>query len=265
MVLGSDVDPSAFREAMKAFHLGGTYKITGTKRHPLGDDLLVSHVDTTGAKVVDVGASDGSTSLDLFARMPRCASFTMADLYLKVTAVRMKRWVAFFAPDDTCILVSNGHLLAWPGMSRPVRAIMAPVVRAARRRDRAEVLLINPHVRRTMAADPRFTARVHDVFTPWPDGTVDVVKVANLLRRLYFADEKLLEGLRAIHESLAEGGHLLLVDNPRIAGIDERAGLYRKESGSFVTVAETGHRPEIADLVARVAVRESAQVSDAAS
>ena len=56
-------------------------------------------------------------------------------------------------------------------------------------------------------------------------------------------------GLQPVGGGDDEGGHLLLLDNPRIAGIDLRAGLYRKEAGRFVVVAETEHAPEIADLV----------------
>jgi len=45
--------------------------------------------------------------------------------------------------------------------------------------DGVDVLLINPSVRRRMAADPRITTTVHDVFTVWPDPKPDVIKVAN--------------------------------------------------------------------------------------
>jgi hypothetical protein len=70
-----------------------------------------------------------------------------------------------------------------------------------------------------------------------------------VLRRLYFSDEDIQRALTALLASLDEGGYLLLLDNPRIAGIDLRAGLYRREGGRLVVVAETEDAPEIADLV----------------
>jgi hypothetical protein len=100
-----------------------------------------------------------------------------------------------------------------------------------------------------MGADPRVTARVHDVFEVWPAPAPDVIKVANVLRRLYFSDADILRALRALLAGLAEGGHLLILDNPRLAGVDLRAGLYRRVGGRFVPVAETADPPEIADLL----------------
>ena len=252
-VVTSDTTPQRFREAMKAFHLGGTYKITGTNRHPEADDLLVSRVTTDRADIVDIGASDGSTSADLAARLGAFATYTIADLYLEVSHVDVGHRTVFFDPKEQPVLIVGPRLLAWPEMSPVVgRLYRRTIRRATKDRDqRTTIPLLNPTVRQVMRDDPRMRARTHDVFTVWPV-PVDVIKVANLLRRLYFSDDRLLEGLRSIHASLVEGGHFLLVDNPRIAGIDERGGLYRKEGGGFVTVAETPHQPEIADLVARV-------------
>lgn len=250
-VVASDTTPERFRVAMNAFHLGGTYKITGTQRHRAADGLLIDGVDTAGADIVDIGASDGSTSADLAERLGDFASYTIADLYLEVSHVRVGRRTVFFDSSGEPILVAGNRLLAWPEMSPSVGRLYARTIRRARSADRTTIPLLNPITRHLMAADPRIRARTHDVFTVWPE-PVDVIKVANLLRRLYFSDDRLLDGLGSIHASLAQGGHLLLVDNPRIAGIDERGGLYRKEGAGFVTVAETEHVPEIADLVAKV-------------
>jgi hypothetical protein len=250
-VVTADTTPEQFREAMKAFHLGGTYKITGTNRHPQADGLLTSGVDTTGADIVDIGASDGSTSADLAAQLGDFATYTIADLYLEVSHVDVGQRTVFFDPNGHPVLVVGPRLLAWPEMSPLVARIYGRTLRRAARGTRTTIPLLNPTVRRVMRDDPRMRARTHDVFMAWPE-PVDVIKVANLLRRLYFTDDRLLDGLHSIHASLVEGGHFLLVDNPRITGIDERGGLYRKEGAGFVTVAETRHQPEIADLVARV-------------
>jgi hypothetical protein len=112
------------------------------------------------------------------------------------------------------------------------------------------VLLLGPEARQLMRRDARVSTRVHDVFEPWPSPAPSVIKVANLLRRLYFSDDDIRRALTALLESLDEGGHLLVVDNPRIAGIAVRAGLYRREGGRFVQVARTPDEPEIADLLA---------------
>lgn len=247
-----DEEPSAedFRAAMSIMHVGDTIKITGVNRHAAADALLLEHVDLVGASLVDIGASDGSTSVELIEKLPHFRSYVIADLYLHLDAVQTRRHVLFYDADGTCVLVAGRRLLAWPSLARWVRVLWGPLIAVAGRRGtRRTVLLLGPGTRRVLRDDPRVSTRVHDVFQPWEGPAPDVIKVANLLRRLYFSDEDIQRALGALLASLDEGGHLLVLDNPRIAGIDLRAGLYRRVGGRFSVVAETEHAPEIADLV----------------
>jgi hypothetical protein len=246
-----DDDPTAedFRAAMSIIHVGETIKITGVDRHAAADALLLEHVPLESASLVDIGASDGSTSVELVEKLPGFRSFTMADLYLHLDAVETRRHVLFYDQEGTCVLIAGRRVLAWPSLARWVRLVWTPVMAAARNRPRRQALLLGPDARRLVREDERVSSRVHDIFQPWDGPAPDVIKVANVLRRLYFSDEDIQRALTALLASLDEGGHLLLLDNPRIAGIDLRAGLYRREGGRFVVVAETDDAPEIADLV----------------
>lgn len=186
---GDDADPDRFRTAMNAFWLGGTIKITGTNRHPGADELLLG-LDLADAVIADIGASDGSTSLDLIARLPDFHSFVITDRYLHVRAVRTRRGVVFFDPTGAPVLIVGRRTLAWPGLSRPVARLHRRTLDHARRSltaDGRDVLLLNPAVRRLLATDPRVTYRTHDVFQPWTGEPPDVIKIANVLRRLYSA------------------------------------------------------------------------------
>lgn len=237
---------------MSAVHVGGTIKITAADRHPEVDALLAEHVDLTGAHIADIGASDGSTSVDLIRRLPSFASYVIADLHLHVTVTRVGRWTVMRDAGGTPILVVGRRLLAWPSISTVVRWITGPVVRAAARQgdESHEVLLLNPAARELISTDPRVSYRTHDVFVPWAaPGAVNVIKVANLLRRLYFTDGQIEVALASLHASLPEGGHLLVVDNPRVPGGGARGGLYRRAGAGFVAVATEPEDPEIHDLV----------------
>lgn len=239
---------------MSSIYVGGTIKITGGDRHPETDRLLIDSVDLSSARIADIGASDGSTSVDLIAKVPDFASYVIADLYLTLRAVRVGSHTVLFDSSGRCVLVAGRRLSAWPELSRAVRTLYRPLISSASARLDAhgrEVLLVNPDARRLIAQDPRITYRTHDVFTPWDGDRPDVIKVANLLRRLYFDDADLLRALRAVHASLPEGGHLLLVDNPRLADPSPRAGVWRRQGPEFVEVARLGE-PEIADLVGQV-------------
>lgn len=153
------------------------------------------------------------------------------------------------------MLIVGRRTLAWPGLSRPVARLHRRTLDHARRSltaDGREVLLLNPAVRRLLATDPRVTYRPHDVFQPWTGEPPDVIKIANVLRRLYFSDKDISRALTMLLTGLTEGGQLLLVDNPRIPGIAYRAGLYRRDRDRFTLVDQTMNAPEIADLVEAV-------------
>jgi hypothetical protein len=250
IVSDPDCTPERFRAAMAAFHVGKTIKITGVGRHGDADDLLVTHVSTSGRTVVDIGASDGSTSVELIAKLPDVGRFVIADLYFHLESYTWGGSTYYYGPDGDLILVAGRRTLAWPTLSR----LLATWHRRGATRARAigartDVLLLNPQARRLLADDDRVEMAVHDVFTPWPDPKPDVIKVANVLRRLYFSDDEISAALDALLASLPRGGHLLVVDNPRIEGIRERAGLYRRDGDGFVAIARTESIPEIDDLV----------------
>jgi hypothetical protein len=249
IVVAPDSTPDEYRQAMKAFTMGGTIKITRPHRHPAADRLLLDHVDVSDAVIVDMGASDGSTSIDLVEVLPDFRSFVISDLYLYVGVVRAGRHTFFYAPGSGCFLVCGPRALAWPEQARTVRKLYAPLLRRAGSMEAQQVLLVNPRAKARALEDPRIGFAVHDVFTPWPGPRPDVIKVANLLRRDYFTDERLRVAMSALLLSLDDGGHLLLVNNPRIAGVPCEGALYRRADGHFEPVATTEHVPDVDDLV----------------
>jgi len=244
---------------MSSFNVGETIKITGANRHPDADallvDLLATH-DRDDATIVDIGASDGSTSLDLIRRLGAFKAYVIADLFFTLDAVQVGRRTLFFQDDGTCVLIAGRRTVAWPGESRVLAGWFARLIARARSQasGRQSVLLLNPSVRQHMATDPRVSYRVHDIFQPWSGTAPDVIKVANLLRRLYFDDQKILVALRAILAGLKDGGHLLIVDNPRMKNTPPRGGLYRRDGDRFLPVAQTEGTPEIDDLIRTVSL-----------
>jgi hypothetical protein len=256
VILQTDISRDQFSRAMSAVCVGGTIKITSGNRHPIADQMLIDNVDLSNATIVDIGASDGSTSVDLIGRLPAFKKYIIADLHFYIRARQVGRRTVFYDNDGTTILVVGPRALGWPSTSRLVRLLYSGVDARARRSHSpvSPVLLLNPAARTLIDTDPRVSYQVHDVFTPWMGPRPTVVKVANLLRRLYFTDDVISSGLHAIAASLDEGGYLLIVDNVRMKGVPPRAGLYRRVEGRFRMVAETPDRPEIADLIDQVRV-----------
>jgi hypothetical protein len=262
LVQEPDLDAESFSRLMAAFAVGQTRKITGPGRHTEADALLLEHVDLSDAVIADIGASDGITSVELIRRIPQFRQYVIADLYLAVDAVRVGPRTVFYDRTGQVVLVTGRRLLGWPSVSRPVAWLYRPTLRRAERlrndgpADATEVLLINPVTRRLLERDPRVSTRTHDIFTRWTQPRPDVVKVANVLRRLYFSDERILAALTVILDDLRDGGHLLLIDNPRATPqVKVRGCLYRKRGDRFALVAGTEHPTEAHDLVLRARAR----------
>jgi hypothetical protein len=249
IVLHGEVSDEEYRTAMAAFSMGETIKITRRNRHPEADAFLIEHLDLEHATLLDVGASDGSTSADLIEQLPTFKAYVIADLHLYAEVATSRRHTAFFADDGDCFMVVGRRMIAWPGTSRVLGALYALLIRRAERGGRSKVLLVNPRARAIAERDDRVSFAVHDVFSPWRGPTPDVIKVANLLRRDYFNAERLVMAFQALLQSLREGGHLLVANNPRVAGVRWEGALYRKTGDRFTTVDQTESPLDVDDLV----------------
>lgn len=249
---------------MSAIHVGETIKITEGDRHPAADALIVDNIDLTDAVIVDIGASDGSTSVDLIGKLPTFGEYVIADLYFHLTVRRSDGRTFLFDQAGECILVVGPRVVAWPSLSGLVRWLYSRrIARSTRPGVPVEqVLLLNPDARALMATDSRVTFREHDIFTRWDEPRPTLIKVANLLRRLYFSDDMLRAGVASVLDSLDEGGYFLIVDNSRIKDMPPRAGLYRRTGGRFVLVDETPNRPEIGDLIVSVSLPSAVSRSE---
>src|SRR5690554_4335553 len=150
-----EVTAEEFREAMSAIHVGGTIKITSADRHPEPDALLVEALDTSRLVIADIGASDGSTSLDLIRKLDGFAGYVISDLFLEISWSRAGSTTVFYDPAGEPILVVGRRLVAWPSISRTVRVLVGPALRRAAKAPREPVTLLNPDVVALLARDAR--------------------------------------------------------------------------------------------------------------
>ncbi len=247
-----DPDPAAFSAAMSAFHVGDTFKITARGRHRISNQVLIDHVDLRGATILDIGASDGGTSVDLIEQANAdFAEYFITDRHLTVEAANVGRHVVFFDGSGRCILIGGPGYVAYPADSRRVARTWSRLIRKARASVPRSIQLINPDARRLIENDPRVSIREHDLFAPWDGPEPDVVKVANLLNRAYFSESDLVRAIDVLRSTVRDGGHLLIIDNPvDPTDTTARTGLYRRVGEELQAVATGQPSPEVATLIA---------------
>lgn len=193
----------------------GTVKATHGNRLDDVNRQFFDIIARTGLKpsrVVDIGVSSGITTAEWiaeFAKHGMSVHMTATDLVMRVHLIRLNRFVSV-------LVQPNGHVLQFEILGRGVRA-------KTKRRDYVTLLwlprrLLSAWANRRLRSNADYAAITsgkpasdavttlsfavpslrananadlleHDILTggpPLPDGTADVVRVANLLQHIYF-------------------------------------------------------------------------------
>jgi hypothetical protein len=228
----------AFSVAVSRLQFGITFKTTYADRHKQSNCFLLETYRGSTPVVLDVGASDGTTSLDLIRTLGKSFSrYFVTDLNQVVRCGRDDRGVVYFADQSgKCILRASKRLLVYAdatGASMPLRLLSARLLAEFRHVNAwHDVEVIQPDLLRLASVDQRIVIKRYDMFTPWADTKPDVVKIACLLTREYFSDAQIREALRVQCANVAPGGRLLLVseeDDGR-----ESFSVFRKEAAGMV-------------------------------
>ena len=181
--------------------------------------------------ILDVGASDGSTSLDLIHVLGSdFAYYYVTDLNLCVRCGSDRKGVVYFVdPNGACILRASERFLVYSntgGAQLPLRLIAKTLLAKCRNvRDWRDLVLIQPDLVRRATRDRRITIERYDMFAPWTGRPPDLIKVANLLNSQYFSDAQLIKALQVQCSNLAPNGRLLLISEEENV---ERFTVYRK-------------------------------------
>lgn len=245
-----DFAPEDFPLYVSTVRVGRTWKSTSSRRHALSDDLILHLAATHGKPVViDIGASDGTTSFELIERLNGAFQRYYVtdkiqhidyrnvgevsyfyDRETKRPFLRASRWIVVYEDDD-----------ALPVLGAISRRLLARA--PAYEEGSLEHLSLDlPELRELAKRDERVSICEHDILQPWEGERAHIVKVANVLNPSYFSDEEATASAVNLKNALEEGGHLLVIDNrydsgsylqPRRMAPEpvERFSLFRKVGG----------------------------------
>jgi hypothetical protein len=232
----SALSPEQFSRAISTFQFGVTFKTTrpGRQEH---SNRYVSEV-YRGARpvVLDVGASDGSTSLDLIKTLDGFERYYVTDLNLSTRCGRDARGVFYFMDQQgNCALRASKRFIVYSetrGAVLPLHLLATALTAGARKVEQwEELLLIQPALLRMAESNPRISIMRYDLFTPWTGQPPDLIKVANLLNPKYFTDAQMKAAVKVQCANLAPDGRLLLVSEDDDI---EKFSVFRKTPGGMV-------------------------------
>ncbi len=226
-----DVDEITFARAVSTFKFGATFKSTQKARFP-HSILELSHLEY-GAKpiILDVGASDGSTSLDVMRAIP-FEKYYVTDLNIDVFYEISGNATWFFDEKGSCILMVTDKWVVHPDIDDAIfpfnKISEALFKRAPKLMDSStKIFLINP----TLLAlnDSRISIEKHSIFETWPHEKADLIIAANILNRGYFTTSEITQALRNLAATLNDNGRIAVIDNRP----GEKASIFQFSDGKF--------------------------------
>lgn len=213
----SRLHPLECSRAVSTLQFGVTFKTTRPGRHEHSNRLLAQLYEGSKPVVLDIGASDGSTSLDLMRSLGRnFMRYFVTDLNLSTRCGYDDRGALYFLDHaGVCVLRASKRFLVYSelkGARFPFTFIAKALLSGVRRVvDWREVLLMQPELIDLARRNSRIAIMSYDLFAPWKAERPDLIKIANLLNAKYFTDAQMKEALRIQCSNLSLGGRLLLV------------------------------------------------------
>jgi hypothetical protein len=233
----SGLSPLEFSNAVSSMQFGVTFKTTRPGREEHSNRFISQVYRGLKPVILDVGASDGSTSLDLIRTLGGgFGRYFVTDLNLSTRCGRDRSGVLYFHDHEgKCVLRASRRFLVYSevkGASFPLAWIAKALIAGSRSIvEWNEVLLIQPELVAIAAHDSRLEIKRYDVFTPWEGMRPDLIKVANLLNGKYFTDIQMRKALTVQCANVTMNGRLLLVSEDDDI---EKFSVFRKTANGMV-------------------------------
>lgn len=258
-----------FTAILQDIRVNDVWKFTSKGRLPETEKAVLRFLETyrprpgdPGApvQILDVGASDGSTTVDLLQAIRKNGNYnveiTTTDLCNALYRYRKGIVTEYRSSGGHPVLVRIGRLglrlpdseyeWNWPATALARWYLSLGGLRAAMTED-LRISLINPSAER----DPDIRIEELDCLELRPSlvGRFDLVRASNIITPRYgFEGEKLQRALKNIHAYLRNGGGLIISRNQRHSEI-EHGSTWKKGEQGFIHVGDFGSGSEIRTAV----------------
>lgn len=261
---GNEAGVDDFSLVLSDLRMGGTWKQTNRGRLRAAEQKICEYLSPrtgTPTTILDLGASEGLTTLELTAALRR-----KIDDPIRVLLADLNLWLLRYRRGPICeYRATNGE---------PIMVKLGPVgLRLARRRHEqaqqpdpfvalylsldgfrramrpdGKIHLVHPMVER----DPAISvieldclARNDTLFE-----SLDAVRASNVLNPGYFTLPQMNNAVANVHSWIVEGGCLVVSRNVGAASGDvENGSVWRKSGSRFKRIADFGSGSEIGGVV----------------
>lgn len=251
-LLDADISDRDANEILLRMKIHGVFKTTWADRFPATTRLLARQPFDAPPVILDVGASDGSTSLSVMQAV-RFARYYVTDQHVQAYACKTRNGMFFCDEESIPFMFANPFFVIYNEAIAAPRAQSGIVRSLFARFDMAKCTDVRKITLMNRALLPKLGAAVrlqrYDIFQPWPFEKANLVIAANILNRDYFSDARLAEALRNLRGAMQPNARLAVIEN-RPA---EQSNLFRLEHGRFLSEGQVGPGSDIKTLVTGLA------------
>ena len=222
LLKGDRLSSKEFSRYIESIYFGGKFsKTTMPDRHVLSDDAIINLLSKKGeAIILDVGASDGSTSLDLIRKINgKFKKYYITDVSFSLHIIEENGNTYFYDPlTKECIMIVNNNLIIYHDnlSSSIIGSFAKKMIRKAPQYDSMKIKDINlcqPELQRLISENSKIRLIEWSIFDAWENDKVDIVKVANVLKTEVFSDGEIVKALANLKNILNADGYIIITRN----------------------------------------------------
>lgn len=246
VLLDGDIRGEQFSKAVSVFKFGTTFKTTKSFRFPNTVKALTSLNYLSPPIVLDVGASDGITSLHVIQHID-FDKFYITDLNTEVLYNKQDGKGCFYNTDNECILIVTKLFVLYSDFEDsifPFNKIAKYFFSKSLNTNNAleKIKLINPELKKV---EGNTVIAKYDMFTRWVNDKVDLIIAANIFNRSCFSENQIIKAVNNLLHALNDGGRFVIIDSREI----EKGTIFRVMNKKIKVEKDINGGTEIRELI----------------
>jgi len=257
LIKGSRLSTKEFSKYIESIYFDGKFsKTTMPGRHSLSDKKILELIsDNKDARILDVGASDGSTSLDLIKKLDgNFGKYFVTDVSFSLDVIEQDRKSYFYdTVRKECIMIVSNRLIIYHDKlsSSLIGYIAKRLIERAPKYDAQmmkQISLVQPELQKLVIGNSNIKLIEWSIFEPWPEEKADIIKVANVLKTEVFSEDEITEAIKNLIENLNPDGRIIIIQNSD----KEKYSFYSKVGSSLRLEASENGGCDIDYLVKKI-------------
>ena len=248
------LENSEFNSLISSIYYENAWKTTAEGRHIESDKIVQRLLKGKSPVILDVGVSNGVTSLDLIKKLENFSLYFLVDKILYVDILKINKNYFFLDKNKRCFILSNPKfsilldkktIFPLIFLKKVLSFLCEKRVRKSEQNgNKKRVLLLDKVLQERVKTDKRFRIVEWDILDRWKYERVDFIKIANVLNKVYFSLVEMEKIIGNLYDILNEEGLLFVIENRDV----EKLSVFKKYKSGFRLMERLNNGVEIENI-----------------